>query len=284
MMKWDGHTHTQFCKHGSDRPLRAYAERAAELGFERYTATEHPPLPEGWVDDPVLTPELAMDRSELPLYLADATAVKRAFEGRLDVTVGLEMDYLHGRESFTEELLSEASAAAELEDVIISVHYLPGRGGMRCVDYKPEDFRDNLLSYYGSMEKVADAYYDHVELAIRSAASWRWRRRLGHVNLIEKFRSALPPIDEAQIRERLQRLLPLLVESGVGIDANAAGLRKATCGKPYTPEWFLAACAAQGVEIVFGSDAHRPEEVGAGWDWFAASLPGSGTAGDARRI
>ena len=269
-IKWDGHTHTQFCKHGSDRPLREYAARAAALGFERYSVTEHPPLPDGWIDDPVLTPELAMDRSELPAYLAEAKAVKREFEGKIDVAVGLEMDYLYGKESFTEDVLAEA--APDLEDVIVSVHYLPGRGGMRCVDYKPEDFRDNLLSYYGSMEKVTEAYYDHVELAVRSAAGWRWRKRLGHVNLIEKFRTALPLIDEAQIRERLERLLPLLVECGVGLDVNAAGLRKATCGKAYVPEWYMAACAERGVELVFGSDAHRPDEAGSGWEWYEQAM------------
>jgi len=279
-IKWDGHTHTQFCKHGSDRHLREYAERAVALGFERYTVSEHPPLPAGWVDDAVVTPELAMDRSELADYLDCVDEVKRAFEGRLDVTIGLEMDYLHGNESFTEGVLEEAASRRPLEDVLVSVHFLPGRGGMRCVDYKPDDFRDNLLRYYGSMEKVTDAYFDHVELAIRSAAKWPWRKRLGHIALIEKFRTELPPVDEAQLRERLSRALPLLAECGVGIDANAAGLRKATCGKAYAPDWFLKACVDRGIEVVFGSDAHRPEEAGSGWDWFAETMDRIRQSGD----
>ncbi|MCI3919376.1 histidinol-phosphatase HisJ [Paenibacillus sp. TRM 82003] len=270
MVKWDGHTHTQFCKHGSDVPLALYAERAVQLGFERYTVSEHPPLPDGWIDDPVLTPELAMDRSELAPYLGHVKRIKREFEGRLDVTVGLEMDYLHGSESFTEGVLAEA--ADGLEDVLISVHYLPGRGGMRCVDYKPDDFRVNVLEYYGSMEKVVDAYFDHIELAIRSAALWPWRKRLGHIGLIEKFRSALPPIDEAQLEERMRRTLPLLAACGVGIDVNTAGLRKATCGSVYVPEWFMRECVVRDIPLVFGSDAHRPDEVGSAWDWFESAM------------
>lgn len=276
LIKWDGHTHTQFCKHGSDNHLREYAERAVLLGFERYTVSEHPPLPDGWVDDPVLMRELAMDRAELPAYLTCVKEIKREFEGRLDVTAGLEMDYLHGSESFTEGVLSEASGL--LEDVLISVHYLPGRGGMRCVDYKPDDFQGNLLAYYGSMEKVTDAYYDHIEMAIRSAAHWTWRKRLGHIQLIEKFRTALPGIDEAQVRERLERVLPLLAACGVGIDVNTAGFRKTTCGKAYVPEWFMAECVSRGIPLVFGSDAHRPMEVGSAWDWFASAM------GDASKI
>jgi len=267
-LKWDGHNHTEFCKHGSGRPLREYAERAVSLGFERYTVTEHPPLPEKWIDDPVLMRELAMDMAELPLYLKEVKAVKAEFAGRLDIRVGLEMDYLFENESFTEAVLAEADG---LEEAIISVHYLPGRGGMRCIDYTPEDFRDNLLTYYGSMEKVVDAYYDHVEMAVRSAAAWPWRRRIGHINLIEKFRLALPPIDQAQIRGRLTNILPILAECGVGVDVNTAGLRKSTCGIPYVPEWFMDACAERGIELVYGSDAHHPDDVGAGWEWFAAA-------------
>ena len=273
MIKWDGHTHTQFCKHGSENHLREYVERAVSLGFERYTVSEHPPLPAGWVDDAGLMRELAMDRSELEAYLDCVKAVKQEYAGKLDVAIGLEMDYLYENESFTEDVLSEAAdlLGGGVEDALISVHFLPGRGGMRCVDFKADDFRDNLLAYYGSMEKVTDAYYDHIEMAIRSTWRWPWRKRLGHIQLIEKFRSALPPIDEEQVRERLMRVLPLLKANGVGIDVNTAGFRKPTCGKAYVPEWFMRECVARGISLVYGSDSHRPEEVGAGWDWFEAA-------------
>lgn len=272
MIKWDGHTHTQFCKHGSGSHLREYAERAVALGFRRYTVSEHPPIPERWIDDPALMSELAMSLAELPDYLACVQEVKQEFDGRLEITAGLEMDYLYENETFTEGILSEVSG--KLEDVLISVHYLPGRGGMRCVDYTADDVRENLLSYYGSMARVADAYYDHIELAVRSAKDWPWRKRLGHINLIEKFRTALPAIDETHMRERLTRLLPLLAECGVGIDVNTAGLRKATCGKAYVPEWFIRECIARDIPLVFGSDAHRPDEVGSGWEWYEGVVSG----------
>ncbi|MDQ0112767.1 histidinol-phosphatase HisJ [Paenibacillus harenae] len=269
-MKWDGHTHSHFCRHGSDIDLKHYLQKAEALGFSRYTVSEHPPLPEGWLKDTSLMQSLAMNAEELPAYIACVERLKSEFDGRLEVTIGLELDYLYGDETFTERIVSDWHG--KLDDVILSVHYLPGRRGMRCIDYTPADFRQGLLAYYGTMEKVVNEYYDHVELAIDSAAGWPVRTRLGHVNLIEKFRLLLPGIDARQSEERLRNMIPKLAAAGIGIDVNTAGMRKSTCLKPYAPEWFVRECLSRGIACVFGSDAHRPEDIGSGWDWYAATI------------
>lgn len=269
-MKWDGHTHTPFCYHGNPAPTEQYIERAIALGFERYTLSEHPPLPDKWVDDPQLFRELAMPEAELPDYMAHAAEMKRRYEGQMEITVGLELDYLQGRLDYTERIVDRWEK--QLEDVVYSVHYLPTPSGMRCIDFTPADFKQHLLSYYGSMQHVVDEYYNHVEAAIEWAAQLPMRKRLGHINLIEKFTSELPEIDQSQVNARLARIVPLLAQSGVALDVNTAGLRVATCGKPYVPEWFLDACMQQGVACIYGSDAHKPEHVGTGWDWYAEQL------------
>ncbi|MFC5649321.1 histidinol-phosphatase HisJ [Paenibacillus solisilvae] len=266
-MKWDGHTHTKFCYHGSDAAEELYVDRAIELGFERYTISEHPPLPSGYVVDERLMKELAMPEHELPLYMNYAKQIQEQYRGKIEITVGLELDYLPGQLSYTEQIVDNWQQ--ELEDVVYSVHYLPGLGGTRSIDFTTEDFKTHLLAYYGSMEKVVDEYYNHVEGAIEFASKLPMRKRIGHINLIEKFSLQLPPIDEAQVRKRLEAILPKLAKGGVGIDVNTAGLRVATCGKPYVPEWFIQECHRKGIECVYGSDSHKPEHVGLGWDWFA---------------
>ncbi|RXZ80605.1 histidinol-phosphatase HisJ [Paenibacillaceae bacterium] len=269
-MKWDGHTHTHFCRHGSKFHAEEYVKQAIELGFERYTISEHPPVPDGLIDDEEIMATLAMSEDELPEYMACASELKERYAGTIEVTVGLELDYLYKNEHFTENIIQKWGD--KLEDVLISVHYLPGKGGMRCIDFSPDDFRTNLLDHYGSVEAVVDEYYNHIELAIASAAAWPMRKRLGHVNLIEKFRLALPQMNneqlDKQLDSRLKRLIPLLAESGVDIDLNMAGLRKDTCRKPYAPKWFVQACLQQGIACVYGSDTHHPQDVGAGWEQY----------------
>ncbi len=279
-MKWDGHTHTPFCYHGSQAAQELYIDRAIELDFERYTLSEHPPLPQGWIDDIPLFKSLAMPEHELPDYIEHAKRMKRLFEGRIEVTVGLELDHLPGQLDFTQAIVEKWHQ--DLEDVVYSVHYLPTAGGMRCIDYTPDYSREHLLSYYGTMENVVNEYYNHVEAAIEWVSQLPMRKRIGHINLIEKFRKALPEIDEQQMRQRLETIIPLLVKKNVGIDVNTAGSRVETCGKPYVPEWFLAECRKQGVACIYGSDSHKPEHVGTGWEWFAKKTGGIMNRGDSK--
>ncbi|WP_234340305.1 histidinol-phosphatase HisJ [Gorillibacterium timonense] len=271
-LKWNGHTHTDFCRHGSSAPMEDYIETAMKHGFKRYTLSEHPPLPVGWIPDEPLMRELAMEEHELPAYLDAATGVKQRFADRLEILVGLELDYLEGRTGYSEGILEQTEG--RLEDLLVSVHYLRGRGGMRCIDFTPADFRENLLSYYGSIEAVVDAYYDQVEQALEWAASLPGQKRLGHINLIRKFQNALPEMDNEQVKERLSRVVPLLQRTGLGLDINTAGLRVPTCGEVYVPVWLIEKCMASGIPCVFGSDAHKPEDVAAGWDWFEGTIHG----------
>lgn len=266
MLKWDGHTHTKFCYHGSDDEQNLYLEEAVKQGFQRYTISEHPPLPSNWVNDKKLMDELAMPMSELSGYMAYAKEMKKRFEGEIEVTVGLELDHLPGHYAFASRFVEEWGH--ELEDVVYSVHYLRGVGGIRCIDFTPDDFKEGLLAYYGTMDNVVNEYYDHVETAIAWAGTLPMRKRIGHVNLIQKFRQALPPVSEELINRRLQGLLPLLQATGVGVDVNCAGLRVPTIGEPYVPEWFLKECLGRGIECVYGSDSHKPSHVGLGWEWF----------------
>lgn len=269
-LKWDGHSHTKFCYHGNPAESEEYVDRAIQLGFQRYSITEHPPLPAQWIPDGKLMRELAMPEDELPLYFDYVTSIKQKYEGRIEIATGLEIDYLAGALPYTEAIVDRWQH--RLEDVVYSVHFLPGKGGMRCIDFTADDFAENLLAYYGTMERVVDEYYNHVEAAIAFAERLPMRKRIGHINLIEKFALKLPPIDEAQIKRRLEAILPLLAAGGVGIDVNTAGQRVATCGKPYVPAWFIDACKERGIALVYGSDSHRPDQVGFGYDWFEGQM------------
>ncbi len=273
LCKWDGHTHSPFCRHGDGASLETYVTRAAQLGFTRYSVTEHPPLPRAWLRDAGQMAQLAMTEDELPGYLAAVQAVREKFAPDVDIRIGLELDYLAGAEYFTRDLIERCNGA--LQDTVVSVHFLPGRGGMRCIDMSPADWVDGLLSYYGSADRVVLEYMEHIGRAVEFAGGLPVPARIGHLTLIEKFRAALPPFDDALLTERLAGLLPLLRQTGVGIDVNVAGLRMPLCRRAYVPEWFVRRAAQEGLALVYGSDAHRPQDVGADWEWYREALTDS---------
>lgn len=273
MIKWDGHTHTQFCYHGNPAPVDEYIERAIELGFKRYSITEHPPIPEKWVLDEALYSELAMSVAEVPQYFKEIKRCKEKYGDKIEIVSGLELDYLFKHTDYTENLIEQFSN--DIDDVVYSVHYLPGKDGENfCVDYTAPYFIEHLLNYYGTIDAVVDAYFDHIELAIIHAGTFKMRKRIGHLLLIKKFEQALPPFNEEQITRRLQQLIPLLKANQVGIDVNIAGKRVGTYGQAYVPASFIQQCMAEGIECVYGSDAHKPEQVGLYWDWFEETIRG----------
>lgn len=49
-MKREGHTHTEFCPHGSGEDVELFIIKAIELGFTEYSITEHNPLPTRFIN------------------------------------------------------------------------------------------------------------------------------------------------------------------------------------------------------------------------------------------
>ncbi|GAA3332354.1 hypothetical protein GCM10020331_092130 [Ectobacillus funiculus] len=64
--------------------------------------------------------------------------------------MGLEIDFISGMESFTRDLLD----SNELEDGLLSIHFLPGKKMVGDVWITQQRiFHDGLVKYYGSVEK-----------------------------------------------------------------------------------------------------------------------------------
>ena len=46
----DGHTHTEFCPHGSGEEVEKFIQKAIQFGFTEYSITEHNPLPKQFME------------------------------------------------------------------------------------------------------------------------------------------------------------------------------------------------------------------------------------------
>ena len=259
----DGHTHTEVCLHGSKEPTEQFIERAIDLGFETYSLTEHPPLPEGF-EDPTPDKTCGMLRADLGSYFEMAQRLKKKYAGQINIRVGLEVDYVPGFEAETRALLAEVGP--DLQDGLLSIHFLKGKGGWRCVDYSPEDFAEGLLSVYGSVEAIHKTYWSTVKQAILADLGPYKPTRLSHLSLIHKFQLRYSLKNPRQFAPEILEILDLIQSRPLELDLNAAGLFKPDCREIYPAPWIVAEALKRDIRFVYGSDTHSVKGVGQGFD------------------
>jgi histidinol-phosphatase (PHP family) len=181
-------------------------------------------------------------QSERCVYDLEAyvEAIVQARGRGLPVKLGLEVDYVPGREDETRELL----APYPWDYLLGSVHFIDGRG----VDGEPR-----LLDEVG----VEEAWRRYFELLAAAARSGLFDS-LSHPDLVKIFgvRAAGFEYDE---------VAAAIAESGTAVEVSTAGLRKPV-RELYPHPDFLAACRARGVPVTLGSDAHSPDLVGRDFD------------------
>jgi histidinol-phosphatase (PHP family) len=167
-------------------------------------------------------------------------AIVQARERGLPVKLGLEVDYVPGRENETRELL----APYPWDYLLGSVHYIDGLG----VDGEPR-----LLDAVG-VEEAWMRYFD----TLAAAASSGLFDSLSHPDLVKIFGERAASFDYAPVADAI-------AAGGVAVEVSTAGLRKPV-GELYPHPEFLAACRGRGVPVTLGSDAHSPDVVGRDFD------------------
>ena len=167
-------------------------------------------------------------------------AILQARERGLPVKLGLEVDYVPGREDETRALLTPYP----WDYLLGSVHFIDGFG----VDGEPR-----LLDEVG----VAEAwrrYFDTLAAAARSGLF----DSLSHPDLVKIFGDRADAFDYGTIADAI-------AEAGVAVEVSTAGLRRPV-RELYPHPDLLAACRARGVPVTLGSDAHSPDVVGRDFD------------------
>lgn len=241
---YDSHMHTPLCKHAHGEP-EEYAETAIQRGLKGIIFTCHSPMPDGWWH------EVRMDISQLDTYLTMVERTAKAYAGRLDVRVGMEMDFFPGFEWWVESL----NERCEFHHVLGSVHFFGA-------DYKAKYWKGDLLGFQKQ-------YFSH----LAESAETGLFDTLAHPDLVKNLQPG--EFEFGKIAEHLGSCLDRIAATGVAMELNTSGRLKAVPQFNPGPEMLLM-MRERKIPVVIGSDSHRPHRVG---DQFEEALDALEAAG-----
>lgn len=247
-MKFDLHTHHKRCGHARGN-IRDYIEAAISRGLQVIGISDHSPYFGEEADHPF--PKITMPKSEFPDYVAEVLSLKREYEGKIEVLLGVESDFFPEHA----ELYKRMYEPYPFDYIIGSVHQSEGVSIFNKKRFKglsgPEKIRQKEI------------YYDLIAQSARSGMF----QILGHIDAMKGF---YPAFSEIQT-DAVEKTLKIIGEAGMAIEINTSGKTK-DCGGWYPSDEILERALFYGVETTFGSDAHDPERVGDEWELVAKRL------------
>lgn len=194
----------------------------------------------------------ALELWQHPLWRSFATDDLEAYCGfvreQTDLRLGLEVDFVPGREDPTQKLID----AAELDYVLGSVHFL----GDRAVDYDVYDVWDGSQD----AETIWRRYFETLGEAARSGLF----DVLAHPDLVKVWGSDRPA-PRGDLRRFYELAIDGIAESGIAIEVSTAGLRK-PAAEIYPSRALLEMCVDAGAPVALSADAHDPGDVGYGYE------------------
>ncbi|CAM3622325.1 MULTISPECIES: histidinol-phosphatase [Saccharibacillus] len=248
-MKFDLHTHHYRCGH-ADGDIRDYIEAAIGQGLSVIGISDHMPHLFSPLDHPI--PTVAMSRLELDSYVQEVLRLKKEYEGRIDVLLGIESDYFTEHE----QVYRDAIERYPFDYVIGSVHI---SGGKSIFD------RNRWTDV--PAELAIEAKRDYYRLIEASARSGMFQI-LGHIDAMKGY---YPAFSDIPAEAAVESALRTIGEHGLAIEVNTSGGTK-HCGGWYPSDAILERALHYGVSISFGSDAHKPSRVGEDFEAVAAKL------------
>jgi histidinol-phosphatase (PHP family) len=218
--------------------MEDYVKEALRCGLDEVGFSDHLPMKGGKENN------LSMALEELPDYVKEVERLRRGFPD-IYIKLGIEADYVPGNESYLREIL----ARYQFDYVIGSVHYI----GTWAFDHP--DKRDGWSS-----ADIDAVYADYFDLLRQSARSGLFDI-MGHSDLVKKFGHRC----KADLSSELIDTAKVFAQQDVAVEINTSGLRKPV-GEIYPSEEILTFYQKHSLPIVFGSDAHVPEDVGRDFD------------------
>jgi histidinol-phosphatase (PHP family) len=240
----DYHVHTPYCGHAQGKTID-YIECALRAGISEIGFSDH--LGRYYLGKVQKKRywDWGMRERDIARYFSEILDLKEAYEGRITIRVGLEVDYIEGAEHLLEAIVSHYP----FDFLLGSIHCLPCLGWRHVSEY----VKTNAVQAYA-------AYFEAVESAIRSGIF----QSIAHLDFIWRYVS-WPEAPQEVLQEYISDAVKLSAKSATNMEVNANGFLWSQINDDMGFDlfaMFLESIGKHRAAITIGSDAHTPELVG----------------------
>lgn len=221
------HTHTTRCRHARGTEIE-YVEAAIEAGIQKLGFSDHTPY---WFPGDYYS-RFRMFPDQLPEYVDTVLSLRKEYADRIDIHLGLEAEYYP---AFFPELMARLRDTP-VEYLLLGQHYIGDEIGDHYSGWATAD--ETLLRRYCA--QVADAMYTGLFTY------------LAHPDLI-CFTG-----DPDTYRSHMRTVCKASNDCGVPLELNFLGMRE---NRHYPNLEFWRVAAEEGCSVVFGCDAHAPQDL-----------------------
>jgi len=243
----DYHMHSIFSCDGDSTP-KAMCRQAIKLGIPEIGFSEH------W---DVGRYESQPRFLQVEDWFKEIERLRCLYAGKLVIRAGIEISEPHLSPKETSEVLSRCP----FDYVLGSVHFV----GSHFM-FDPAYFRAHTA------DEVYRKYFNEVEEMLHSADL----DILAHLDVPVRTAAPILGFDPHRYEEQIRRILRKVIDRGLALDVNTAGLRKPARNLMPDPNILSWYAEIGGEHVTLGSDAHKSSQVGLHLDQALAAIRTAG--------
>ncbi|MGJ3235846.1 histidinol-phosphatase [Marivirga sp.] len=243
------HSHNHYCD-GKYEP-EEYLKAAIDLGLTGFGFSSHVPLP--------FRNKWSMKEADLAKYLQEIRNLKAQYKNRIEVYVGLEVDYVPDMVGPSDPKIKQLG----LDYSIGSVHYVDQLedGTHWEIDGTRTDFLKGFKEIFqGDGKNVIHRY-----LALtREMVDSQETQIVGHLDKIKIHNKAESPLfsdEDKWYQDKVEETLSIIKERGAIVEVNTRGMYKKLTNEPYPGKMILKRIKQRNIPIMLNSDSHHPREI-----------------------
>jgi histidinol-phosphatase (PHP family) len=243
MIRTDFHIHTTLSSDATGK-VNDMVQRAIDLGLEEIAITDHADY------NPLDKDANPYDPQQT---YAQTLAARQHFGDRIIIRHGVELGEPH---MFVEEI--KPVRQIPLDVIIGSVHFIVSHG-----------VHADFFDVYKPAEGIRD-FFDFTLAMVREADI----DIMAHLDYFDRYTTQrnYPPYQPDDFKDQIVAILKTIIDRGIAMEVNSSGYRSqaARCfPHPTVLGWYRE---LGGRLISIGSDAHKPEQLGFGFDQAGQTL------------